>query len=34
MPVEEKSDRAHFVILGGGDLNFLELQIKNFLTHL
>jgi len=34
MPVEEKSDRAHFVILGGDDLNFLELQIKNFLTHL
>ena len=34
MSVEEKSNRAQFVILGGGDLNFLELQIKNFLTHL
>jgi dephospho-CoA kinase len=34
MPIEEKSDRAHFVIIGAGDLNFLDLQIKNFLTHL
>ena len=34
MPVEEKSNRAQFVILGVGNSEFLELQIKTFLTHL
>ena len=34
MSVEEKSNRAQFVILGDGDLGFLETQIKTFLTHL
>ena len=34
MPVEEKSNRAQFVILGVGNSGFLELQVKTFLTHL
>jgi dephospho-CoA kinase len=34
MPVEEKSNRAQFVILGDGNSEFLELQIEIFLTHL
>jgi dephospho-CoA kinase len=34
MSVEEKSNRAQFVILGGGNLGFLETQIKTFLTYL
>ena len=34
MSVEEKSNRAQFVILGDGDLGFLETQIKTFLTYL
>ena len=34
MSVEEKSNRAQFVILGDGSLGFLETQIKTFLTHL
>jgi len=34
MSVEEKSNRAQFVILGDGNLGFLETQIKTFLIHL